>query len=998
MSSSVLKNVIHPTQPLSAAASPDEGGLSPWNEGPPGELELVLGVLVENAPVGMAMFDHQMRYMLANRQWITEFGLQGITLTGKSQYEVFPGLHPGWRQVYDRALQGHIVRSEHDALAGPDGRRIIYQWEVRPWRRQKDASVGGVMVTCERFTTTLPSATDETEDAPDTESAATPTEPDLFDQDTPVVVLDAQGTLLRASTAACNACLARGIREGVSSFWDAFGDGRDAANVKKQVLQALQDLSQPEAPTSKIIELRSLASSEDPESSTPLGTHWLFSRLRSPQEGVARFSALALPVTFEAPQPAPPLPVAPAAPPAVAHLPSLAQAVAAVSAKPAVPDQSSALEIRRLQDDLARARQELRTLHEASQSFSRRENRQRAIMDALPFGVLVLDEYGAPLFQNDQLNRLLGKAFQKEETVEQWLAAACPDAQHREEVITTWRESIWRRQLTKTISLATADGLLKELEFKPVSLPGGGLLISIQDATELCRHEEQLRALEAKFRVLLQQNPVGVVLMDKGGAIYEVNHQAEELLGHSKAELRRYPLDAWLEPESASARREALRQMRDEGRRDTELPVRIRQSTIESVSAQLHIADVADAEGEPHCTIHFFEPVPVPSQSEESSNKSEHAQAASSEEGNSGAPTSGRRKVASAPVLLLKTNVNGRISAWSAQAGLLLNRSEEEARNTPLHTYFRPSDPSGFFAQLTEQSQTPKTAFELRCFPKDRAPFAHQFTVRHRGQGMMDFELWDADVSIEEDDATAVGEVSALQSGSASSAVDPSLLSPGLTPAQRWPMADLDREKLLLSETHHRIKNHLQIISSLLNLELNTVNEQNARMALRSSQNRVRSIAALHQHLYEMAQGSEKSFGDFAQELVTHLRSCYDTPEERIRVHLNIEEGLIQQEWLMPLALTLNETLSNSLEHGFPDGGAGEIQVRLRLNDTEGEVVIQDNGVGLPEGFVAGDSAGLGLKILAVFAEQMRGQLHLLQSEPQGTEIRLRFPIASADI
>jgi len=89
-------------------------------------MELILGVLVENAPVAMAMFDKNMRYVLANRSWMEEFGLTGMPLLiGRSQYEVFPGLHPGWRQVYDRALQGHVVRSEHDALSGPNGTRII---------------------------------------------------------------------------------------------------------------------------------------------------------------------------------------------------------------------------------------------------------------------------------------------------------------------------------------------------------------------------------------------------------------------------------------------------------------------------------------------------------------------------------------------------------------------------------------------------------------------------------------------------------------------------------------------------------------------------------------------------------------------------------------------------------------------------------------------------------------------------------------------------------
>ena len=128
MSSSALRNVIHPRNTPSTLQKPETEGMGELDV-PLINMELVLGVLVENAPIAMAMFDQQMRYILANRAWVEEFGLNGMQpLTGQSQYEVFPGLHPGWRQVYERALQGHVIRSEHDALSGPDGSRIIYRW------------------------------------------------------------------------------------------------------------------------------------------------------------------------------------------------------------------------------------------------------------------------------------------------------------------------------------------------------------------------------------------------------------------------------------------------------------------------------------------------------------------------------------------------------------------------------------------------------------------------------------------------------------------------------------------------------------------------------------------------------------------------------------------------------------------------------------------------------------------------------------------------------
>ena len=99
----------------------------------------------------------------------------------------------------------------------------------------------------------------------------------------------------------------------------------------------------------------------------------------------------------------------------------------------------------------------------------------------------------------------------------------------------------------------------------------------------------------------------------------------------------------------------------------------------------------------------------------------------------------------------------------------------------------------------------------------------------------------------------------------------------------------------------------------------------------------------------------------------------------------------------MPLALTLNETLSNCFEHAFPDKKSGTVWAKLRFSAAGGELIVYDDGQGLPEGFQPSAATGLGLKILAVFAEQMRGQLLIGRSDYDGTEIILRFPIASAD-
>lgn len=971
MSSSVLRNVIQPRHVSLSAVVPSETEAPATEEGAE-DMEQVLGALVENAPVAMAMFDHQMRYILANRAWIEEFGLRLVQpLLGKSQYEVFPGLHPGWRQVYERSLQGHVIRSEHDATSGPDGSRVVYRWEVRPWRRQVDASVGGLMVICEKFGQQgLPQATAESgeEMPPESQEDAS-----FVESDAAMVIVDAKGLVLRANSAAAQLCLSRGIQEGVTGFWDILADGRHVGMIKQEVLEIIESLMDEDQPGSKVVNLKApvpqaWGQTVEHDSVGGWAGRWLFSRNKKAASDEWQFTAVALPA-----EPAPRMPVTPP------NLPAIASAVASISQPPASENLGGSLEIRRLQDDLARAKQELRTLHEAQRTFAQRDARAKQFLDVLHCGVLVLDELGVPVFQNEPLTRLLGRPLQKDDTVEQWLASACPNEQHRETVTVLWREDVWRRQLTRIFSLATSDGLLKELEFQPISLPGGGLLVSIQDTTEKCRQEEQLRAVEAKFRTLLQESPLPIVLMDKTGFVFEVNHCAESFFGQAKNELRRHSLDSWLGAESGQARRQKLHELNSSGSRSASLDVSVVIGEKEPQLVKLHLAQVTDAEGEPHCTIHFFEPKPVVK------TQMVETPMAVTTESIAHVATPAQES----QVLLLKTNVHGRIKECTERGLQLLGITAEDAVGRPLHQHFKPSDASGFYAELSQLAASESPFADMTCYAEGGTRQPCRIKVTPRGAEGCDFELYEVS------EITVEAPIIAQASPESEPAVPSAINLAGLP----WPVVNLEREKLLLSETHHRIKNHLQIISSLLNLESNTITDSAARGALRSSQNRVRAIADLHQHLFRLTLEPTESFVDFANVLLERLRECYQVTTERVSVVLDLQEGVIQQEWLMPLALTLNETLSNCFEHAFPNEREGCINVHLNFERDSGELVVMDNGVGLStQTNPSAVGNGLGLKILAVFADQMRGKLTLGAAESGGTEIRLRFPIASADI
>jgi PAS domain S-box-containing protein len=1004
MPSSVLKNVISPKGQNGPAARSEEaehdlgplnGTEKPAKTSSEGDLDLVLNALVENAPLAMALFDRQMRYQLANRRWVQEFGLQHLTpILGRSQYEVFPQLHPGWRQVYERALQGHIVRSEHDA--GSSG--MVYRWEVRPWRRQKDASVGGLMITCEKIAAGS-SAESESSTTPDTLSAAK-AEPSALDCDLPMLLVDQDGVIHHANAAASAETLDKGITEGKTLFWEVFGRAADGPVLRQQWQQSLQKLAEQPEESASLTTQRSEAAASYQWLISPHAT----SSAKTSSEAMIRLFTLVGLIPSQRP-------TIPVSPPEASPYPPAPEARVLMPA-PVAPlrSEEETEKLQKLENEVARAKQELRTLMEAQRLHSEKEARLISYLAQAPCGLFVLDPQGRVLFQNARLAKLLGRPIQSGQNIEDWLTAACPTPEHAQQVTLAWRESVWRRQLTRTVSLATADGLLKEIEFQPCALESGALLISTLDVTESCRHEEQLRSLEAKVRCILQSVPVAVVLTDKTGVIFEVNALAESLLGQPKSELRRYPIDAWLEPGSAAARRDALRLLGSQNSGSEALGVCIQRPDGEQSSVILSLAAVPDMQGQPHAILHYLLPEPeiieVPAVPAASYTESTSAV----EETSSSEPTAAPSPLVTVrvDVDMLSCDANGRISAWSEPARELFDFDAETALGRPLHLLFRPSDATGFFLALAEQSAKADDYHEHACFGA-QGRITLPLRVRSREEGgytlIIQKEIACAEHATTHAEEPEASSEPAIPAHEASASSMPAKSSARLhhsprafqvvcPSSARWPVLNLDREKLMLSETHHRIKNHLQIISSLLNMQLSSVGDLQAREALRSSQNRVRAIASLHQHLHQLALGGVGTFSDFTRGLIEQLRLCYEAPESRVAVQLEIQDGPIDPEWLMPLALTLNEALSNSFEHAFPHHRHGIVHATLSYTADHGELTIQDDGIGLAAGFQPAESPGLGLKILAVFAQQMRGQLFIQNRPQQGSEIKLRFPIA----
>ena len=204
--------------------------------------------------------------------------------------------------------------------------------------------------------------------------------------------------------------------------------------------------------------------------------------------------------------------------------------------------------------------------------------------------------------------------------------------------------------------------------------------------------------------------------------------------------------------------------------------------------------------------------------------------------------------------------------------------------------------------------------------------------------------------------------------------------------------AALKEKEILLGEVHHRVKNNLQIIHSLLYLQAAKAQDENLSRLLRESQNRIKSMAMIHQTLYESKDFARVDFGMFLDALVPTLVSSYSVDSGQVSLSINSADVSLPINAAIPCGLVVNELISNALSHGFPAGRPGRIAVDV-ASETGRQIVlsVSDDGVGLPDTFDMAHSPTLGLQLVGLLADQLGAEMTVNRSGP--TCFRLSFSV-----
>ncbi|MDK2892030.1 histidine kinase dimerization/phosphoacceptor domain -containing protein [Methanohalophilus sp.] len=195
-------------------------------------------------------------------------------------------------------------------------------------------------------------------------------------------------------------------------------------------------------------------------------------------------------------------------------------------------------------------------------------------------------------------------------------------------------------------------------------------------------------------------------------------------------------------------------------------------------------------------------------------------------------------------------------------------------------------------------------------------------------------------------------------------------------------------EDIRKKEIHHRIKNNLQVISTLLFLESEKFKDADVIDSFKNSRDRVRAMALVHEKLYQSDDMESIDFADYSKNLINYLSQSYVLSTSDVKIELDIEDAFLSVDTAVPLGIIINELVSNSLKYAFEDN-KGQIKIKLNKSGSKYKLVVSDNGVGLPDDFNLENMDSLGLQLVYTLVEQIDGEINL--DTTNGTKYTITF-------
>ena len=199
----------------------------------------------------------------------------------------------------------------------------------------------------------------------------------------------------------------------------------------------------------------------------------------------------------------------------------------------------------------------------------------------------------------------------------------------------------------------------------------------------------------------------------------------------------------------------------------------------------------------------------------------------------------------------------------------------------------------------------------------------------------------------------------------------------------------LVEKETLLREIHHRVKNNMQVITSLLNLQARKIRDPQFRKAFEESEQRIKTMALVHERLYQKEDLSGINFSGYIHSLIRELKTLYRIDERKVVTKITVADVVLDIDSAIPCGLIINELITNCFKYAFPENRSGEVIINFTRKDNTYNLTIRDNGVGLPAGFDYRQTVTLGMQLVRVLTKQLLGTLYIRTDG--GTEAVITF-------
>ncbi len=553
------------------------------------------------------------------------------------------------------------------------------------------------------------------------------------------------------------------------------------------------------------------------------------------------------------------------------------------------------------------------------------------LLEAAPDAMAVVDRYGAIVLVNAQMEELFGYA--REELLGRPIEIVVPERFRPRHP--RYRSDYFSKPKVRAMgSGLELSGLRKdggefpvEVSLSPLESDGDLLVCcAIRDVTARRKSEE-------KFRGLLESAPDAMVIVDPDGRIMLVNAQTERLFGYAREEL----IGQWVEvlvPERYRKHHPAHRSryFQDPKARAMGSGVALqgRRKNGDEFDVEISLSPLRTEEG-------VFVSSAIRDITERRRAEVAARLAAIVESSNDA---------------IFRLSLNGSIETWNSAAERLLGYTAQEVSGLSLRELW-----SGGAEELVEL---------LEAVSLGRSVEDHETDLHHSGGGRIEVALTLAPVRDAQGlllgASTVVRDIGARKQ------------------AERKLKASLREKEVLLKEIHHRVKNNLQVITSILSLQSNRAEQPELQVILSDAQNRVGSIALFHEKLYQSHDLASVNFGEYLKELTRRVIAQHAGARTRVEADLRLSDVRLGVDLAFPCGLIANELLTNALKHGFRGRTQGTLRVELAKSGAEVRMVIADDGLGIPEALDPLKARSLGMQLVETFVEQLRGEMTISRS------------------